>query len=398
MLWLRLWRFLVGYVWFSAEGGFPERLLSDAAVAGIPLSDSRRRGELLIACCPARDYRRLRPLARRACMRMRIQRKSGLYFRLFPYRKRAGIPVGMALAAALLILLSQRVWIVTTEGNVTIDEQEILAAMETLGVYPGCRINAIDMEWLRAQSLSRLPALSYLSVNPTGCVARIAVTERDPTPSIQDFTQNYSNLVAARDGRILQMEVYSGQAAAVAGQGVTEGMLLVSGAVESASGNTVFRRAAGRVIAETTRALTVSVPLEEDPMLPAGKPHLRPVFRFLKWDIPLFGSGELAGDFAVAEYRHLPQNGELTLPIGLVNRYYTPLAPTRIRRTPDEAAVLAEQRLQQQKEALAGTGVALLGELERRVEKNDTAFTVTVICRCEEDIAQEVPLLVAENS
>lgn len=397
MAWLRIWRWLVGYVWFSGEGGFPERLISDAAAAGISLSDSRRRQETLIACCPARDYRRLRPLARRACMRLRVRRKSGLYFRLFPYRKRIGLPVGLLLATLLLFTLSQRIWIVQAEGNTAVSDGDILSAMETLGVYPGCRIRSLDMEWLRVQALTALPQLSYISVNPSGCVARIAVTERDPTPSIQDFTRNYSNLVAARDGRILSIEVYSGQTAVTVGQGVTGGMLLVGGAVESASGNTVFRRSAGRILAETTRTLTVTVPLEETLLLPDGQTVFRPMCRFLAWDIPLFGSSALTDSYAVTEYQHLPKNGELTLPIGFIHRYYAHLSPTHVLRTADEASLLAEERLQQQKEALSLTGVTLLGESERRVEKTDAALTVTVVCRCEEDIAREVPLAVSPD-
>ncbi len=396
--WLRLWRFFTGYVWFSGEGGFPERLLTEAARLHIPLSDSRRQGETFFAGCPARDYRRLRPLARRACIRLKIRHKSGLYFRLFPYRKRVGMPVGLALAVTLLILLSGRVWVVTTEGNTTIPDSDILSAMEALGVYPGCRLSALDMEYLRTEALTRLPQVSYLSVNPTGCVARVAVTERDPTPSIQDFKRNLSNMVAARDGRILSVEVYSGQAAVVAGQGVTKGMLLISGAVESASGNTVFRRSAGRVIAETTREISITVPFQEEKRLPAGDPIFRPLFRFLKWDIPLYGSGALSGNYLVTEYRHLPHNGSFSLPIGLISRYYTPEAITPVSHSPDKAATLAGERLKEQKDRLIADGVTFLQEKDRKTEKTDTGITLTVTYLCKEDIAREIPLLVTKNS
>lgn len=396
--WLRLWRFLTGYVWFSGEGGFPERLLTEAAKSNLPLSDSRREGESFFAGCPARDYRRLRPLARRACMRLKIRHKSGLYFRLFPYRKRVGVPVGLTLAVTLLVLLSGRVWVVTAEGNTTIPDSEILSAMEALGVYPGCRLSSLDMEWLRTEALTRLPQVSYLSVNPTGCVARVAVTERGQTPSIQDFKQNFSNMVAARDGRILSVEVYSGQAAVIAGQGVTKGMLLIGGAVESASGNTVFRRSAGRVIAETTREISITVPFREQKQLPAGDPILRPVFRFLKWDVPLFGHGTLSGDYLVTEYRHLPHNGSFSLPIGLISRYYTPHKMTVLSHSPEAAAALADQRLKEQKDALSSGGVTFLSEQHKTVQKTDRGITLTVTYLCKEDIAREIPLSVTENS
>lgn len=392
MKWLRLWRFAVGYVWFRAEGGFPEKLVNDAAAAGISLSESRREGEYLFACCAAKDYRRLRPLARRACMRLRLVRKSGLYFRLFPYRKRAGIPVGLALAAVLLTVLSRRIWIVQPEGNAALSNEKIVETAAALGVYPGCRIEDIDMEVLRLRALDLLPETVYVSVNPGGCVARVSVNEREPAPDIQDFKKNFSNLVATRDGKILSTEIYSGQGTVAVGEGVTAGTLLVSGAVESASGNTVLRRSAGKILAQTVHTLSVTVPLTEEELLPDGSSFFRPSLRFLSWEIPLYTCGEPTGDYAVSVYRRLPQHGALTLPIGFIHRRYDRLQKTAVLHTAAEAAVLAEQRIGAQKEALGAAGVTVLEETEKQIESTDTAYTLTVVCRCEEDIAREVPL------
>lgn len=397
MSWMRLWRFAVGYVWFQAEGGFPEKFVSDAAAAGISLSESRREGELLFACCAAKDYRRLRPLARRACMRLRLVRKSGLYFRLFPYRKRAGVPVGLVLAAVLLTVLSRRIWIVQPEGNAALSDEKILETAAALGVYPGCRIEDIDMELLRLRALDLLPETVYVSVNPSGCVARVAVSEREPAPDIQNFKKNFSNLVAARDGKILSTEIYSGQGTVAVGEGVTAGTLLVSGAVESASGNTVLRRSAGKIMAQTVHTLSVTVPFTEEELLPDGNTFFRPSLRFLSWEIPLYTCGEPVGDYAVSVYRHLPRRGELTIPIGFIHRRYDRLQRTAVPHTVAEAALLAEQRLAAQKEALGAAGVSVLEETDKKIEKTDSGYILTVVCRCEEDIAKEVPLQTVDN-
>ena len=82
-MWLRFLRFFYGYVQFTSEGGFPERFLSEAADNGLQITDTRRQGERFLASCPAAQYRLLRPIAKRACMRLKITRKRGMYFRLF---------------------------------------------------------------------------------------------------------------------------------------------------------------------------------------------------------------------------------------------------------------------------------------------------------------------------
>lgn len=388
MGWLRHWRFLVGYVRFCAEGGFPADFLSEATAHGIRLSDTERKGERFYAYCPAKQYRLLRPIAKRACMRLRVVRKSGLYFRLFPYRRRAGLPVGLAMAAALLVLLTRFVWIVQPEGNVRLSDKRILETVAALGVYPGCRIDKVDMENLRMQALSGLPELVYLSVNPHGCVARVAVKEREGQPTIQDFSAPASNLVATREGRILSLRVYSGQAAVAVGDGVAAGTLLVSGAVESASGNVRLFRAAGEVTAETFHTLTVTVPATEQQLLPCGKAVYRPSLRFLKWELPLFGSGELQGTYAVAEYARQPQRNGITLPVGVIERAYTPLAETAVHFSPDAALVTAEERMAQKIGALAASGVTVVEQTARTAD-TENGCTLTVTLRCEENIAFE---------
>lgn len=391
-------RFLQGYVWFKGEGGFPERLLTEAAAKGLTVTDSHRQGETLFAACPAGQYKKLRPLAKRACMRLRIYRKRGLYFRLFPYRKRMGMPVGLLLAGILLYILSGRIWVVQVESEVPVDETAILSAVEAQGVYPGCRMEDIDMRLLRLHALSDLEEMVYVSVNPSGCVARVTVNKRDPKPSIEDFHDNFSNLVAETDGRIISTEIHSGQVAVKAGDGVTAGTLLVSGTVESAAGNLYLRRSSGKVIAETTRTLTVTVPFSETQTVKTNEVVYRPYFRFLRWDIPLFGSSSLAGAYAVTAYYRQPQANDITLPIGLVDRRFTALKEVTVQHTESVAKTLAEQQLKNRLDALAAEEVKVTAELSRDTVITADAVTLTVTLRCEEDIAKEVPLKFADNS
>ncbi len=395
-MWLKLLRFFCGYVRFTAEGGFPERFLSEATAAGLQLTDTVRQGERFAAACPAGQYRRLRPLARRACMRLRVTHKSGLYFRLFPYRKRAGLPIGLLLGALLLYVLSGRIWVVTVQSEVPVDEAAILTAVAEKGVYVGCRMDAVDMQALRIEALSKLENLVYVSVNPSSCVARVAVSTRAPTPTIQDFHSGYSNLIAARDGRIVKAEIYSGQGTVQVGDGVTQGMLLVSGTVESGAGNLHLRRAAGRVIAETTHTVTACVPFAETQFIPAGNTVYRPYLRFLCWDIPLFADTPLLGRYTVNTALHLPHNGEFSLPCGIIDTRYIPLAEMAVTLTKEQAAAKAVQRLQHEIALLTDSGVAVKAETARKVDITDTAYTITVTLRCEENIAKEIPLKFTE--
>lgn len=391
-MFVKLLRFFSGYVRFAAEGGFPERFLSDAAAMGLQITDTVRKGECFSAACPAGEYRRLRPLAKRAALRLRIIQKHGVYFRLFPYRKRIGLPVGLLLGAVLLYVLSGRIWVVTVDTEVPVDQSSVLAAVAENGVYVGCKIDAVDMQALRIEALSKLENLVYVSVNPSGCVARVTVNTRAPTPTVEDFHKGYSNLVASRDGRIIKTDVYSGWRAVQVGDGVTAGMLLVSGTMESNAGNLYLRRAAGKIIAETTRVVTVSAPFEEIQYLPAGDAVYRPYLRFLRWDIPLFADTPLVGRYTANTYYRLLGNGDFALPFGVIDTHYIPLKETAVTYTKEQTAAKATLQLQNAVAALAESGVAVKAEQARSVTVTDTAYTITVTLQCEEDIAREIPL------
>ena len=397
-MWLRFLRFFYGYVQFSSEGGFPERFLSEAADNGLQITDTRRQGERFFASCPAAQYRLLRPIAKRACMRLKITRKRGMYFRLFPYRKRIGIPIGLVLSAVLLWALSGRIWVVTVQADTPVDHAHIKAAVAENGVFVGCKIRDVNMQALRIEALSKLENLVYVSVNPSGCVARIAVNTRIPTPDIQYFNDGCSNLVATRDGRIVKTEVHSGKGVVQVGDGVSAGTVLVSGTVETDKGNMFFKRSAGRIIAETTHTVTVTVPFSETQFLPCGKPVFRPSLRFLGWDIPLFSHTPLVGRHTVNTYHRFPSNGEFSLPIGIVDTRYIPLAETVITHTQEQAGALAVQRIQTQIAALADSGVSVKRETDRKTAVTAEGYTLSVTLLCEENIAKEIPLKIVDET
>lgn len=390
--------FFKGYVRFYGEGGFPERFLTESSARGLHVTDTKRQGETFFATIPAAEYARLRPLAKRACIRLRIYRKYGLYFRLFPYRKRVGVPVGLLLGAVLLYILSGRIWIVQVDTTAAVDTAAILQAVEKQGVYVGCRIKDVDMQSLRLHALSDLEEMVYVSVNPSGCVARVTVNKRDPAPDIMDFHDNFSNLVAARDGTILSTDVHSGQAAVKVGEGVSAGTLLVSGTVESAAGNLYLHRASGKIIAKTSRTLSAFVPFSEQQLQPTSTVVDRVCFRFLKWDMPLFSAVALPDTYRVEKTAHLLKTDTLTLPIGWLHERYTRLQSTTVTRSEAEAKTLAAQQLEQQLQDLAIAGVEVIETLQTTEQITKDGITITHTLQCVEDIAKEVPLQFADNS
>ena len=384
-------RWCVGWVGFRAEGGLPARLLDDATANDLPIWGIRREGIVLKACCPARSYIALRRPARKAGMRLRITDKHGLPFLLHRFGSRWGLGMGAVAALLLLQLLSGRIWVITVNGNDTIPQAEILAIAEEWGVRIGAPIADLDIDTIRLHALTRMDGVAWLTVNPEGSVAHIELNESEPPLDIWDTTSP-SNLIAARDGWILEMTILGGESMVKVGDAVTAGTLLVSGAT-IADKSLLLRRSFGSVIAQTERELSVNVPLQTEQLCPAGTRY-RLFFSFFGLDIPLSGSATMpALHQLIQNDRFLTADG-LTLPIGLRHRHYTIFEPHSVTLTPEEAYEEAVRRLRAREQV----EFAQITVQESRYSciQNTDSCVLTGQYICEENIAQEQPIYVEE--
>ncbi|MBE6778761.1 MAG: hypothetical protein E7541_05175 [Ruminococcaceae bacterium] len=383
-----LFRWFLGWVQVETEGGYPERLLNEVARRQLSVWGVRRRDEWTRFNCLCRDYRYLRRPARRACVRMRVRHKRGLPFLLHRYRHRKGLLVGAALYLAVLLLLSPRIWVIQVEGCTEQEMAAVLTRAEAVGVRVGAPMDSVNIKELEINGTDDLPGLSFMTVNPSGCVARIQVARRKPTPQVLDLSTP-SNMVAVRDGVVLSQRVVSGESRVMVGEAVRAGTILIGGCVETERGEQRFR-SYGEVYAETSRRITVTVPLAYERVEPTGTSILRPTVTFLFWEIPLYATQATQEESLRYSRRHFLTSRGMTLPLGITCEYDVLLHRFSARRSPEQAKAMAQRELLQRERQLFEEGSYTVTERQEGV-KGD-AYTLTVDYTCRENIAVEVPL------
>ena len=384
----RLMRWFPGWVRVEAEGGYPERLLNAVTAARIAVWGVHRRGESIRFSCLAGDYRALRPMARKACVRMRMRHKHGLPFWRHRYRHRRGLLVGLVLYILVLAWLSPRIWVIEVTGNTVTSTENILAVAAQRGVVLGAQMDRVDVKGMQIGGTKDMPTVSFITVNPHHNVARIEVTEREESPPSLDLSEP-SDMVALRDGRILRMEIYSGKKLVKEGEAVTAGTRLVTGRVETELGEKHYR-SYGKVWAETRRRITVSVPLTYNYFEPTGEVVCRPVLYFFSWKIPLYSDMPLQQRTQQYQASHFLTVRDTVLPLGLVNTYLMPSKIITATRTEAEAKALAEVQLAEKEASLFLP--ASYAETERQERVEEGVYILQVDYVCQEDIAVEVPL------
>ena len=233
MLVLRFFRFLFGYVSFSARGGFPERFLNLCRHNNILLWELRCSDSVITACTDCGGYKKIRSVARKSGMKVRITKKHGLPFFLERHSRRVGVLIGACFCVAAVIILSTRIWSIDVTGNVRVPSETIIGAFEELGVKKGVAGSKINISSTEIAALKKLPEISWININISGSAAVIEVRETVKSPEIDVNDSTPTDIVAARDGQIVILRPFNGTQEQVIGNPVLKGDLLISGVEEN---------------------------------------------------------------------------------------------------------------------------------------------------------------------
>lgn len=142
-------------------------------------------------------------------------------------KKRPVLVLGLVLAIALSFAAQSAVLSVKIDGNETLHDEEILRALEELGITVGSSAD-VDQQLTKHRMLNLLPELSWVGVNRSGFQINVLVTERSfATTNRPDHLA--AHLVASRDCVLTKTIVSEGQSLVKVGDTVAAGQTLVSG-------------------------------------------------------------------------------------------------------------------------------------------------------------------------
>ena len=381
-----------GCVRLRLRGCEPERCLQALLDAGIAFWDTEKPDEFTLLLTL---YRADAARAKRLAGRCQCDADAAAFpsFRgdFYGLKKRWALLLGMLLVLAGVLLAPNVILDVEVTGCEAMEPEQIVRALDDLGLRFGTWGPSIDAELLRNEMLRRIPELRWIGVNWCGLRAKVQVSEHGPEQPPMDRLC-CSDLVSCADGVVTGVEVYSGQALVKPGDAVTEGQVLISGLVDL---ERCYRatRALGEVCAETRRCLTVLTPRNRMIRTPGKLRGLCIWLRVGRKRIKICGSsGIIMGDCV-----RMINRKTMRLPLGLcIERCYT-AQPQETVLTEDRAQALFRDYFDRW---AAGALVAgrILSE-EDALEQGEDAWVLTKTLHCREMIARsaEIPILELEQ-
>ncbi len=242
-------RYIRGYVAVCATGGFPERFLNLCYSHKINLWDVCLQENALSFCISRSDFVKLRHIASKSGVRIRITKKTGLIYKYRRYNKRVGVLSGIGIFLAVHLFLSMFVWCIEVKGNSAVSKSEILTMAKSYGLKQGTLKKDFDeIKAARSIAADYKGKITWLSVNIKGSLAVIELREDNRIiGEMQDRPP--CNIVADFDGVILSAETFYGDCMVRRGSGVKKGDLLINGAIVNEDTSTTFYASKGKITA-----------------------------------------------------------------------------------------------------------------------------------------------------
>lgn len=296
MRWLK--QHYTGYVRVRLTGRSPERFFnlcrsSKILLWNIACEKEEYRFFLLLP-----DFYRIRPFARKAGVRVRIQEKLGLPFFLYRNRKRKLFAVGAASFFLLLFVLSHFIWNISFSGNLLFTDDMLTGQLREIGVCYGMPKRGVDCDRIEEELRSRCSRIVWVSAHVSGTRLQIRIRENETADGIPLREESPRNLVAETAGTVVSILVRAGKAVVQPGDEVEKGQILVEGMlpVTNDSGEverTLFVRADADIRLRTTKIYREWVPYFQTVRSYTGK--MQRGFRLRAGAVDILAMPPLAG-------------------------------------------------------------------------------------------------------
>lgn len=390
MLILRAIRKVPSCVDFRAEGVFCEKLLTEAMKNGLDISFPRKSGYTMRGTVQAAEYRSLCKIARRLGLKMRIEKKHGIYFTLKRHRDKIGFAAGAIFAAAVVLFLNLFVWEINISGNKAVSSEEIMATLANSGLKTGTLRTAHDARKIEWNIMNDNKEIAWATVNIQGCCVNVVVSETRREAEMKYDDDKPVNIIAAKYGVIRKMDVFDGQGVVKVGDAVMKGDLLVSATFEDRHGKLTLKHSRARVMAETDYEITVEFPLEQVIETTGGVKKLVKGIEIMGLSIPLGSSRGCEGLPAEKEEKELYFLW-IRLPIKELCTKYFAVKQNTITYTAEQAKGGAFQLLEQRETEEMNEMEIISRTVQEKIA--DGKYIITATYDCIMNIAQEQDIL-----
>lgn len=346
---LRIYNFFKGYIKIEVSGFSVERFVNLATYNGIYLWDIKRSNNGAIIKVSIKGFKLLKKYAKKTGCKIKILNKCGLPFKIYRYKKRKIFAGGLIFFVISLYLLSSFIWLIKIDGNERINSEDLLRFCEKQNLKIGTFKPTINSKLLEKQLLNNFSDISWINIKITGTRAIIQLKETIPKQKIID-RNTPCNIVASKDGLILNVTTSSGTPMVKQKDVVKKGDILVSGEVtiennnlESSEPTTEYVHAKAQVDAKTYYQINFEIPYKYTQKKYTGKTKKNYEIECFNKKIKFFSGIKYANYDKITQVKQLNITNDYPLPIKIFINNYKEFVPIEKKRSIEQAKDLADK-------------------------------------------------------
>ena len=389
MFMLKSFRYITGYVKFSGKGVFPERFLNLCANNNILVWSPKIKYGELSGFMHINDYKRIRKIAKKSCMRLKITKRKGVPFLINRYKRRYGIPIGVALFFFIIVYLSGFCLNITVCGDGVLKTEKLENALAKSGIYIGRDLSEFDADTARQDFLIKNRQYSFAAVNIKGSHISVELVKTNKK-RMKKLSKTPCNIIAKNAGKILKVKAYEGRISVKIGEAVAPGDLLVSGVVELTNKTTKFVHSEAEVLALTRHKLEVFAPFKTKQKLKSSEIITRSVFKIANINIPLY-LGEVKKPYETKKQVKKYKIGGVELPFKKITAKFSKIKYKKITLNEQSAKALAKQKMKKLIKNKLKNTIKSSQKGKFRVTKRGVFYSKVYFC--EENIAKSKKIL-----
>lgn len=219
---------LRGYVRIRVKGYGATRFINICNKRGLRIHNMEQTGDEYELNISVRDFKRIQDIVRKTNVKVAIVSKHGLPFLFLRLSYRKCFIIGAFMCFFWLYYMSNYIWAIEIEGNISITDNMILDYLEEQDIQMGSKLKDVDTEALEKSFRKDFADITWISIGQEGTALTIDIKERD-VAVYEEEVYSASSLYAGHDGMVMSMVVRSGLAQVKIGEEVTKGQLLVDG-------------------------------------------------------------------------------------------------------------------------------------------------------------------------
>lgn len=227
-------KYAKGYVAVHLTGYAPERFLNLCGNRNILIWNLKPCEDGYRFYISVEGFFMLRPILKKTRTKIRVEKRFGLPFFLFHYRKRKVFVLGIACFCVILYVMSGYIWNIEVNGNSYLSEEMIMDFLKEESASFGSKKTEIDCANLEETLRSRYDEVIWTSIKIYGTKLTVDVQENllPETEYTENEDEAVYDIVALESGTIVEMVTRSGTPVVAVNDTVQKGDILVSGCVE----------------------------------------------------------------------------------------------------------------------------------------------------------------------